>query len=86
METSRTIYERFDEAYSKELRGLSAVDKLSIPQIQAVTIKAAAEALAGPFEDFVHIEDLYVLAAELHQENEEFNALLEKHFLDRIKN
>ena len=77
---TNTIYDRFDEAYAKELRGFSGRDKPSLAQMQAMTITAAAEAAADASNGFVCIEDLNIIAAGLYKEHDEFEQLLENHF------
>ncbi len=75
-----TIYDRFDEAYSKEVRSFSGSDKPSMVQIQAMTIAAAAEAAADASNGFVSIEDLYLLVEGLNKEHDEFQRLLKAHY------
>lgn len=81
-----TIYERFDEAYSKELRSYSGAESPSLTQIQAMTIAAAAEATADATNGFISIEDLYVLVAGLYKEHDEFQRLLEEHYKRKTNN
>ena len=81
-----TIYERFDEAYSKELRSYSGDESPSLTQIQAMTIAAAAEAIADATNGFVSIEDLYVLVAGLYKEHDEFQRLLKEHYKYKTNN
>ena len=82
---SSTIYDRFDEAYSKELRSFSGKEKPSMTQIQAMTIAAAAEAVADASNGFVSIEDLYILVAGLYKEHDDFEGLLEAHYYRRLQ-
>lgn len=82
---SSTVYERFDEAYSKELRSFSGKDMPSMTQVQAMTIAAAAEAVADASNGFVSIEDLYILVAGLYKEHDEFQRLLQEHYVGKLK-
>jgi len=77
------IYDRFDEAYSKELRSVSADQKLSLVQMQAMTIAAAAEALADTSDGLINIEDLYTIVTGLYEEHYEFERLMKLHYKNK---
>jgi hypothetical protein len=74
------IYDKFDEAYAKELRSSSDGQNLSLVQMQAMTIAAAAEAAADTSDGLICIEDLYAIVAGLYKEHHEFERLLKAHY------
>ena len=81
-----SIFEKFDEIYSRKISGLDKCIPASSSQMQALTIQSAVEAFEEPGSSHIEVLDLKLLVDLLEKDHNEFIDRMHEHYNEKANN